>query len=116
MASRRAVGWRWSLRDEEPAWEAGGHVQIHDQDVGLKFAGEAHGFGEIAGFADDLQLRFAVEKAADRFANHFGIVGEQDFDWQGGLDGDSHKRANIAGNGPLTILIRRTERKGKMAG
>ena len=68
-------------------------MQIHYQDLGLKFAAEADGFGEIAGFADNLQMRFAVEKTADGFTNHFGIVGEQDFDWQGDLGGDSQERA-----------------------
>jgi hypothetical protein len=45
-------------------------VQIHDQDLGLKFAGEANGFSEIAGFANDLQVRFAVEKAANGLSNN----------------------------------------------
>jgi len=91
-------------------------VQIHYQDVGLKFAGEAHGFGEVAGFADDLQVRFAVEKTADGLTNDFGIVGEQDFDWQAGLDGDSHKRDNIFYRDSSTIRTERAEGKLKMIG
>jgi hypothetical protein len=91
-------------------------MQIHDQDLGLEFTGEAYGLGEIAGFANDLQMRFAVEKSADGPADHFGIVGEQDFDWQEGLDGDSQKGDNIAGSGPSTISIMGMEGKGKIVG
>jgi hypothetical protein len=61
-------------------------VEIHHYNLRMEFVDEAQGFGEIAGFADDLDVRFAIEKASDGSANHIGIVGEQDFDGHKDLD------------------------------
>ena len=89
-------------------------MQIHDQDLGLKFAGETDGLGEITGFADELQVRFASEKTADGLTDDFGIVGKQDFDWQRGLEGGCQERDNTPGNDPLTIPIGSMEGKHKI--
>jgi hypothetical protein len=94
----------------------GGHVQIHDQDLRLKFASEANGLREIAGFTHELQMRFAVEKTADGFSNNFGIVSEKDFDWQEGLVIRNHKRDNIADSDPSTIPTESAEGKSKVIG
>ena len=91
-------------------------MQIHYQDLGLKFAGEANGLGEITSFADDLEVRFAGEKTADGLTYDFGIVGKQDFNWQEGLDDASQKRGNIPGDDSLTIPIGGMEGKDKMPG
>ena len=59
------------------------HGQVQKHDVGLQLAGHLHRFGSVAGFADDLQIGFRLQKAAQTVAKNRMIVGDHDTYWLG---------------------------------
>ena len=51
-----------------------GHVNVHERDVGLEFAGLANGFAAVSGFADDFHLFVAGEAEADALAHDRMVI------------------------------------------
>ena len=67
-----------------------GHVQVHQDDVGIELLCEAHGIGAVAGLADDCEVLVALEHAAQPVTNDRVVVDDQD-------SGGTHALAPLGG-------------------
>ncbi len=63
------------------AVELTGHLEVHQDDVGLKLFNGGQGRFTGIGFGDHLDVGQRVQKGAHPLANDLVIIYEQDFDW-----------------------------------
>ncbi len=57
-----------------------GHLDVHQDDVGLELLGAGHALGAVAGLADHLDVVLDLQEGAQAAADHLVVVDEEDPD------------------------------------